>query len=110
MKRQRDPQLNLGLRLQRVRPTDICRRTARAHPNSDAANLARSLGGEQQIARKDIADWQPLLDYCHGNPLTLRVIVGQAIKKGLRGKAQIGNFVEAIRSGEQAIEGGLTGT
>ncbi len=72
--------------------------------NSDAANLARSLGSEQQIARKDIADWQPLLDYCHGNPLTLRVIVGQAVKMGLRGKTQIEDFVEAIRSGEQAIE------
>jgi tetratricopeptide (TPR) repeat protein len=72
--------------------------------NSDAASLARSLGTEKQIALKEIADWQPLLDYCHGNPLTLRVIVGQAIKMGLRGKEQIGNFVEAIRSGERAIE------
>lgn len=72
--------------------------------NSDAANLARSLGSERHIARKDIADWQPLLDYCHGNPLTLRVIVGQASRSGLRGKTQIENFVEAIRSGERAIE------
>jgi tetratricopeptide (TPR) repeat protein len=72
--------------------------------NSDAANLARSLGSEQRITRKEIADWQPLLDYCHGNPLTLRVIVGQAIRMGLRGKTQIGKFVEAIRSGEQVIE------
>ena len=73
---------------------------------SDAANLARSLGSEplREIARRDIADWQPLLDYCHGNPLTLRVIVGQAIKMGLRGRTPIENFVEAIRSGEQAIE------
>ena len=72
--------------------------------DSDAASLAHSLGTERKIARAEIADWQPLLDYCHGNPLTLRVIVGQAIRMGLRGKAQIGSFVEAIRSGEQAIE------
>jgi tetratricopeptide (TPR) repeat protein len=72
--------------------------------DSDAANLARSLGGEHQIARQDMADWQPLLDYCGGNPLTLRVIVGQAMRMGLRGKAQIENFVEAIRGGEQAIQ------
>ena len=72
--------------------------------NSDAANLARSLGTEKQIAREEIADWQPLLDYCNGNPLTLRVIVGQAIRMGLSGKKQIGDFIEAIRSGEQAIE------
>jgi tetratricopeptide (TPR) repeat protein len=72
--------------------------------NSDAANLARSLGGEGHIARQDIADWQPLLDYCGGNPLTLRVIVGQAMRMGLYGKTQIGDFVEAIRDGEQAIQ------
>ena len=72
--------------------------------NSDAANLARSLGTERQIARTEIAEWQPLLDYCQGNPLTLRVIVGQAIRMGLRGREPIKNFVEAIRSGEQAIE------
>jgi tetratricopeptide (TPR) repeat protein len=72
--------------------------------NSDAANLARSLGAERKIAREEIADWQPLLDYCHGNPLTLRVIVGQAIRMGLRGKDRIAAFVEAVRSGEQAIE------
>ncbi|MEI7900950.1 MAG: hypothetical protein WCK89_11920, partial [bacterium] len=72
--------------------------------NSDAANLARSLGTERKIAREEIADWQPLLDYCHGNPLTLRVIVGQAIRMKLSGREPIAAFVEAIRSGEQAIE------
>ena len=72
--------------------------------SSDAANLARSLGTERKIAREEIADWQPLLDYCCGNPLTLRVIVGQAIRMGLRGRKQIESFIEAIRSGEQAIE------
>ncbi len=71
---------------------------------SDAANLARSLGDERKIAREEITDWQPLLDYCHGNPLTLRVLVGQAIKKGLRGRKQIESFVDSIRSGEQAID------
>ena len=72
--------------------------------NSDAASLARSLGTKRKIAIEEIADWQPLLDYCHGNPLTLRVLVGQAIRLGLRGREPIANFVEAIRSGEQAIE------
>lgn len=72
--------------------------------DSDSANLACSLGDERQIARGEIADWQPLIDYCRGNPLTLRVIVGQAIRMGLRGRKQIEDFVEAIRSGEQAIE------
>ncbi len=71
---------------------------------SDAAGLARSLGTERKIGREEIADWQQLLDYCHGNPLTLRVIVGQAIRMKLSGREPIANFVEAIRNGEQAIE------
>ena len=72
--------------------------------HSDAAALARSLGQEGQIPREAVADWQPLLDYCQGNPLTLRVLAGQAIRMGLGSKPAIETFVEAIRSGEQAIE------
>ena len=74
--------------------------------NSDAARLALKLGEEKNLKRSEIADWQPLLDYCAGNPLTLRVLVGQAVKAGLRGKQRIADFVEAIlRSGEQADRG-----
>ncbi len=72
--------------------------------NSDAARLALKLGEERSLKRSEIADWQPLLDYCAGNPLTLRVLVGQAVKAGLQGRQQIVDFVEAIRSGEQQIE------
>ncbi len=72
--------------------------------DSDAASLARSLGTERKIAREEFADWQPLLDYCQGNPLTLSVIVGQAIRMRLSGREPIANFVEVIRNGEQAIE------
>lgn len=72
--------------------------------NSDAAKLALKLGEEKNIKASEIADWQPLLDYCAGNPLTLRVLVGQAVKAGLRGRMRIADFVEAIRSGEQQIE------
>ena len=72
--------------------------------NSDAARLALKLGEERRLKRSEIANWQPLLDYCAGNPLTLRVLVGQAVRAGLRGRQQIAAFVEAIRSGEQQIE------
>jgi tetratricopeptide (TPR) repeat protein len=72
--------------------------------NSDAARLALKLGEERSLKRSEIADWQPLLDYCAGNPLTLRVLVGQAVKAGLRGRQPIADFVEDIRNGEQQIE------
>ncbi|HEV7892873.1 MAG TPA: CHAT domain-containing protein [Pyrinomonadaceae bacterium] len=72
--------------------------------NSDAARLALTLGKEKGLKPSEIADWQPLLDYCAGNPLTLRVLVGQAVRANLHGRQQIANFVEAIRSGEQDIK------
>lgn len=71
---------------------------------ADAARLAQQLGQERKLSRAEIAGWQPLLDYCAGNPLTLRVIAGQAVKMGLRGQGQIAAFVQAVRSGEQAID------
>ncbi len=70
---------------------------------ADAARLAQRLGAERNLSRSEIAGWQPLLDYCAGNPLTLRVIVGQAVKMGLRGEKQIAAFAQAVRDGEQAI-------
>jgi hypothetical protein len=72
--------------------------------HSDAAKLALKLGGEKGLKPSEIADWQSLLDYCAGNPLTLRILVGQAVREGLRGKEQIERFVGAIRSGEQEVE------
>ena len=72
--------------------------------NSDAARLALRLGEEKNLSRSEIANWERLLDYCAGNPLTLRVLIGQAVRSRLRGKQQIEDFVEAIRSGEQEIE------
>ncbi|MGO9566439.1 MAG: hypothetical protein ACLP5H_02750 [Desulfomonilaceae bacterium] len=71
---------------------------------ADAASLAFRLGKEKGIKRAEIAAWQPLLDYCAGNPFTLRVVAGQAMKRGLRGKKQIEQFIQAVRDGEQGIE------
>ncbi|HJQ68509.1 MAG TPA: CHAT domain-containing protein [Blastocatellia bacterium] len=72
--------------------------------DSDAARLALKLGQERGLNRTEVAEWQPLLDYCAGNPLTLRVLVGQAVRAGLRGRERIEEFVEAIRGGEKQIE------
>ena len=71
---------------------------------ADAASLALKLGEERELSRSDMADWQPLLDYCAGNPLTLRVLVGQAVREDKRGRRQIADFVEAIRTGEARIQ------
>ena len=70
---------------------------------ADAARLAQRLGAERNLSRGEMGDWQPLLDYCAGNPLTLRVLVGQAVGMGLRGKTQLASFVQAIGGGETVI-------
>lgn len=70
----------------------------------DGAGLALKLGEIKGLTRGEIADWGPLLDYCGGNPLTLRVVAGQAVKMGLRGREQIEQFIQSIRDGEQHIE------
>ena len=69
----------------------------------DAAALALELGKERGWTRDDTAAWQPLLNYCNGNPLTLRILVGQAARLGLRDRNRLGRFIQSIRDGEQAI-------
>ena len=70
----------------------------------DAARLARALGATKGRPPSEIHHWQPLLDYCAGNPLTLRVLVKQAVDMGKHGETQIAAFVHAVRDGEQHIQ------
>lgn len=71
---------------------------------TDAAKLALRLGRQNNMTPGEVAEWGPLLDYCAGNPLTLRVIAGQAVRMGLEGEEQIAAFIQAVRDGEQQIE------
>ena len=71
---------------------------------ADAAGLALELGRERGLSRQEVNAWGPLLDYCAGNPLTLRVIAGQAVGQGLRTQGQIEGFIQAVRDGEQRVE------
>lgn len=71
---------------------------------ADAARLAHEIGRERGLGRTEVARWGPLLDYCAGNPLTLRVVAGQAVRQGLRTEGQIAAFIQALRDGEQQIQ------
>ena len=61
-----------------------------------AKKLGRKLG--------DVEDWRPLLRFTQGNPLTLTVLVGQALRDGLRSGEQIAGFVEKLQAGEAVFE------
>ena len=52
------------------------------------------------------ADWRPLLRYAAGNPLTITVLVGQALRENLTSTTDIEGFVARLRAGEAQLEAG----
>jgi tetratricopeptide (TPR) repeat protein len=52
------------------------------------------------------ADWRPLLRYAAGNPLTITVVVGQALRAGLSATEAIEDLVAALEAGDAQLEGG----
>jgi tetratricopeptide (TPR) repeat protein len=52
----------------------------------------------------DVADWRPLLRFTQGNPLTLTVLVGQALRDGRKTGAQVEAFVRQLQAGVAVFE------
>jgi tetratricopeptide (TPR) repeat protein len=81
-------------------------------PMQERVQLARALAekhgpfGSAQGRRRlmEVKDWRPLLDFTQGNPLTITVLVGQALRDGLTTREQIETFVAQLRAGEAAFE------
>ena len=73
-------------------------------PLQEQVQLARALAEKHGRRLTDVEDWRPLLEFTQGNPLTLTVVVGQALRDGLETRAQIEAFVERLRAGEAAFE------
>ena len=74
----------------------LARALAEKHGPFDSAQGRRRL--------TDVEDWRPLLRFTQGNPLTITVLVGQALRDGLTTKEQIEAFVAQLRAGEAAFE------
>jgi hypothetical protein len=73
-------------------------------PMQERVQLARALAEKHGRRITDVQDWRPLLRYTQGNPLTITVLVGQALRDGLKTKKDIEVFVARLRSGEAAFE------
>lgn len=73
-------------------------------PMPERIQLARAIAEKHNRQLRDVAPWEPLLKYTQGNPLTLTVLVGQALRDGLRTKKQIEDFVVKLRAGEAAFD------
>jgi hypothetical protein len=51
-------------------------------------------------------DWRPLLRYAAGNPLTVTVLVGHALRENLTTTGEIERFVARLHAGEAQFEEG----
>jgi tetratricopeptide (TPR) repeat protein len=73
-------------------------------PMQERVQLARALAEKHGRRLIDVADWRPLLEFTQGNPMTITVLVGQALRDGLKTKEQIEVFVRELRAGEAVFE------
>jgi len=62
--------------------------------------LAESLGRRLE----EVEDWRPLLRFTQGNPMTLMVLVRQALRDRLKSREQITRFVCQLQAGEEVFE------
>jgi len=72
-------------------------------PMRECVQLARALADKHGSRWVDVRDWRPLLRFTEGNPLTITVVVGQALYDGLKEREQIENFVDELRKGEAQL-------
>ena len=73
-------------------------------PMQERVQLARALAARHHTRLHNVDDWMPLLRFTRGNPLTITVLVRQALRSGWKTRAQIEAFVERLKIGEAAFE------
>ncbi len=70
----------------------------------ESVELTRKLAEKRGRRLTDVEDWRPLLKFTQGNPLAITVIVGQALRDGLRTREQVEAFAARLGAGEAAFE------
>jgi tetratricopeptide (TPR) repeat protein len=73
-------------------------------PMLERLELARELAKKYRKRLDVVKDWLPLLRYTQGNPLTITVVVGQALRAGLSTNEQIEAYLARLKAGEAAFE------
>jgi tetratricopeptide (TPR) repeat protein len=72
-------------------------------PMAERVQLARALAAKQGHRLGEVEDWRPLLAYTQGNPLTVTVLVGQALRDRIQTREQVEEFVARLQAGEQDL-------
>jgi tetratricopeptide (TPR) repeat protein len=73
-------------------------------PMQERVELARAIAERRGKRFMDVEDWMALLKFTQGNPLTITVLVGQALRDGLESKEDIEGFVAKLQAGTAEIE------
>jgi tetratricopeptide (TPR) repeat protein len=73
-------------------------------PMQERLQLAGAISGQRGKRLADLPDPTPLLQFTRGNPLTILVTVGEALRAGISTKAQLNAFVATLRGGEAAFD------
>ncbi|NJO50900.1 MAG: ATP-binding protein [Leptolyngbyaceae cyanobacterium RM2_2_4] len=73
-------------------------------PMQERVQFAYALAEKHGYGSVDVGNWLPLLRYSQGNPLTITVVVSQALRNGYRSKEHIEKFVADLRSGEAELD------
>jgi hypothetical protein len=71
----------------------------------DCVQLGSALAKEHDRELGDLETWRPLLTFTQGNPLTLVVVMRQALQDRLSSRGQVERFVARLRAGAAALEG-----
>ena len=69
----------------------------------ERVQLTRALAEKHGRRLGEVEDWRPLLQFSRGNPLTITVLVRQALRDGLTTRRQIEALVAKLRAGEAAF-------
>jgi hypothetical protein len=75
-------------------------------PMAERVQLAKAITEDRGRRFADVKDWRPLLEFTQGNPLTIAVLVKQALAENLHTEEEITAFVERLKSGRGGIEEG----
>jgi tetratricopeptide (TPR) repeat protein len=74
-------------------------------PMRESLQLAAALAARRGQSLAGI-DWRPLLRYAGGNPLTITVLTGQALRENLTTAEAIAGFVARLEAGDAQLEAG----